>query len=64
MEEITLFLLIMCIAIYTILAARTLYKVISKPKARCKHYVKNWNAKRGTYLCSGCGNDFTNSLTT
>lgn len=27
--------------------------------SNCRHYVKNWDAERGTYLCSGCGKDFT-----
>ena len=25
---------------------------------KCKHYVKNWDRKRGTYLCSGCRKEF------
>ena len=30
--------------------------------SNCKHYVKNWDSKRGTYLCSSCGKDFTDTL--
>jgi len=30
--------------------------------SNCKHYVKNWDSKRDTYLCSSCGKDFTDTL--
>ena len=30
--------------------------------SNCKHPVKNWDSKRGTYLCSSCGKDFTYTL--
>jgi hypothetical protein len=35
-----------------------LQALIKSEKSGCKHYVKNWDKARGTYLCSFCGKDF------
>ena len=36
--------------------------IIKNEQHNCKHYVKNWFKDRGTYLCSFCGKDFTDTI--
>jgi hypothetical protein len=35
-----------------------LQALIKSEQSGCKHYVKNWDKARGTYLFSFCGKDF------